>query len=102
MEKPAKVSRRWAIALGIGLALFPIHNLWLTNVTSINGQATLFLPWFGAAIWILVSLFLLRDHWREIDWGDKRVTVPLLIIVASMGLSGFINGDSLGLSLIHI
>lgn len=96
MGRTVKVSRRWAIALGIGLALFPIHNVWLTNVTSINGQATLFLPWFGAAIWILVSLFLLRDHWREIDWGGKKITVPLLIIVASMGLSGFINGDSVG------
>lgn len=96
MEKVSKPSRRWAIALGIGLALFPIHNLWLTEVTSINGQATLFLPWFGAAIWIIVSLSILRDHWKQIDWGGKKMVAPLLIIVASMSLSGFINGEGFG------
>ena len=96
VEKRAKANKRWAIIIGVGLALFPIHNLWLTEVTSIGGMATLFLPAIGAAIWIMAVLLFIRNHWRELDWGDKKIFIPLLVIVASMGLSGFINGESLG------
>ena len=78
------------------MALFPIHNLWLTNVTSIGGMATLFLPAIGGTIWIMAVLLFIRNHWRELDWGDKKIFIPLLVIVASMGISGFINGESLG------
>ena len=96
VEKRAKANKRWAIIIGVGLALFPIHNLWLTEVTSIGGMATLFLPAIGAVIWIMAVLLFIRNHWRELDWGDKKIFIPLLVIVASMGLSGFINGESLG------
>ena len=95
LEKRAKSNKRWAIVIGIGLALFPIHNLWLTNVTSIGGMATLFLPAIGAVIWIMGVLLFIRNNWQNLDWGDKKIFIPLLIIVASMGLSGFINGDSI-------
>ena len=93
--KKAKANK-WAIVIGIGLALFPIHNLWLTEVTSIGGQATLFLPAIGAVIWIMGILLFIRNNWQKLNLGDKQIYIPLLIIVASMGLSGFINGESLG------
>lgn len=96
LDKRAKANKRWAIIIGVGLALFPIHNLWLTEVTSIGGQATLFLPAIGAVIWIMGVLLFIRNNWKDLDWGDKRIYIPLLVIVASMGLSGFINGESLG------
>lgn len=96
LGKRAKPNRKWAIIIGVGLALFPIHNLWLTEITSIDGQATLFLPAIGAVIWIMGVLLFIRNNWRNLDWGDKKILIPLLVIVASMGLSGFINGESLG------
>ena len=95
LEKRDKANRRWAIIIGIGLALFPIHNLWLTKVTSIGGMATIHLPAIGAVIWIMGVLLFIRDNWRDLDLGDKKIYIPLLVIVASMGLSGFINGESL-------
>ena len=96
VEKRAKSNKRWAIIIGVGLALFPIHNLWLTDVTSIDGMALIHLPAIGAVLWIMGTLLFIRNHWRELDWGDKKIFIPLLVIVASMGLSGFINGESLG------
>ncbi len=96
VDKRVKPNKRWAIIIGVGLALFPIHNLWLTNVTSIGGMATFFLPAIGAIIWIMGVLLFIRNNWKNLDWGDKKIFIPLLVIVASMGLSGFINGESLG------
>ncbi len=89
-------NKKWALIIGIGLALFPIHNLWLTNVTSIGGMALIHLPAFGAIIWIMAVLLFILNNWQNLDWGDKKIFIPLLVIVASMGLSGFINGESLG------
>ena len=66
-SKRAKANRKWAIVIGLGLALFPIHNLWLTNVTSIGGMATLFLPAIGAVLWIMAVLLFIRNHWQELD-----------------------------------
>lgn len=96
LEKTVKSNRKWAVIIGVGLALFPIHNLWLTEVTSINGMATLFLPAIGAVLWIMGILLFIRNNWQNLNWGDKKIYIPLLVIVASMGLSGFINGDSIG------
>ena len=96
LEKRAKSNRKWVIIIGVGLALFPIHNLWLTEVTSIGGMPILHLPAIGAVIWIMGILLFARNNWRNLDWGDKKILIPLLVIVASMGLSGFINGESLG------
>ena len=87
-EKQPKSDRNYAIAIGIGLALFPLHHKWLVDVTAINGQATLFLPKFGMLIWGLATLFYLRDNWREMSWGDRKIYIPLLVIVGAIGLSG--------------
>lgn len=73
----------------MGLALSPIHNLWLTKLTTnAQGEPWFFLPAFATAAWIMGSLFLMVDYWKEISWGDRRVYVPLLIIVGAIGLSG--------------
>lgn len=89
-------ANKWPIIIGTGLALYPIHNLWLTEITSIGDRATLFLPAMGAVLWIMGSLFYIRDNWKTLDLGDKRIYIPLLVIVASIGLSGFINGETIG------
>ena len=88
MDRQGKSDHRYAIVFGIGLALFPVHNRWLADVTMVDGQAILFLPVFGMVIWGLATVFYLRDNWRAMDWGDKRVYIPLLIIVGAIGLSG--------------
>ena len=93
--KKEKSNRRYAYVIGFGVALSAIHNLWLTTVTSINGQATLFLPAIGTAIWVMATLFFVRDNWGELDWGDKKVLVPLIVIVASIGLSGIVFGTTI-------
>ena len=90
-----KSNRLYAIAVGIGLALFPVHNKWLVDATAINGQATLFLPVFGVLIWGLATLFYLPRNLHNLDWGDKKVYIPLLVIVGAMGLSG-ITVETLG------
>ncbi len=89
----SKSDRKWAIIIGIGLALFPIHNKWLADATAINGQATMFLPAIGSVIWILASLFFLRDNWKRVSWGDKRVFIPLIIIAVSISVSGMVNAS---------
>lgn len=94
-EKLSHSDRNYTIAIGVGLALFPVHNRWLVDATSINGQATLFLPVFGALIFLLASMCYLRDNWRGISWGDRKVYIPLLVIAVAMGLSG-ITADTWG------
>ena len=79
---------KYSLAIGIGLALFPVHNKWLTDVTAINGQATIFLPVFGAVLLLLATLFYVRDNWGNIDWGSKKVLIPLIIIAVGMAISG--------------
>jgi len=96
LEKVTKSNKKWAYIIGVGLALFPIHNVWLTEVTSIGGMATLYLPAIGAVLWVMGTLLFIRNNWKVLDLGDKRIFIPLLIIVASMGLSGFMNGEWLG------
>jgi hypothetical protein len=86
--------KKYAYAIGVGVALFAIHNKWLAETTAYNGDAVLFLPAFGAVIWILATLFFLRDNYK-MDWGEKRIWIPLLVIVAAIGLSG-ITADTIG------
>ncbi len=91
-----KANTKWALLIGLGLALFPLSNSWLTEITSIDGQATLFLPAIGAGIWIMgVLLFINRGNWKDFSLGDRKIYIPLFIIVGSMGISGLINGETL-------
>jgi len=109
-DRTLKSNRKWAVVIGIGIALSPIHNVWFTDITSINGQPTLFIPALATAAWILATLFFItktlvpdesvtweqitwryiRDKWGELDKGDKRVFIPLLVIIGAMGLSGIV------------
>lgn len=89
-------NKKWALIIGTGLALFPIHNKWLTDITAIEGQATLFLPALGAVAWILGTLIFTMNYWKELNWGDKKILVPLAIIAGSIGISGFTHGVTIG------
>jgi len=84
--------RFWIILIGAGLALSPIHNLWLTKLaTNSQGETLFFLPAFGYLLLIMgVGLFLLYN-WEKVKaegLGDKRIWIPLLVIVGAIGLSG--------------
>jgi len=90
-----RISRNklWAIVIGVGLALSPIHNLWLTQIaTNSEGVTYLFIPQLGALIWIMAALLYLTWNWdwKSPNWGfgDKRVFIPMLVIVVAMGISG--------------
>lgn len=86
---------RWAIVIGLGLALVPIHNQWLTDAMSVGGRVVLFLPVLGYLLVLLgVALFVFRN-WKQIKetgLGDRRVWIPLVVIAAAMAMSGFVNG----------
>ncbi len=94
-KEKLKYHKIYAVIIGIGLALYPIHNKWLLDTTSIDGQATLFLPVFGTAIFILATLFYMRDNWKELDWGGAKIRIPLFIITYAIGFSG-VTGDTWG------
>lgn len=84
--------RFWITLIGAGLALSPIHNLWLTKLaTNSQGETLFFLPAFGYLLLIMgVGLFLLYN-WEKVKakgLGDKRIWIPLLVIVGAIGLSG--------------
>jgi len=89
----SKSNRTYATVIGAGLALSPIHNKWLTDITSIDGMATLFIPAFGYGIWIFATGLFLRDNWQ--GFGDKKSYIPLFVIVGAIGISG-ITADTLG------
>ena len=84
--------RGWAVAIGTGLALSPIHNRWLTDLTTTDGGETLlFLPQLGYLVLIMATCLFLLNHWdalKSVGWGDKRIVIPMLVIVISIGLSG--------------
>jgi hypothetical protein len=88
--KPSR-DRLWSVLIGTGLALSPIHNQWLTQLVTKNGEVGFFLPAFGTALWLISSLLFVTWNWeriRTIGLGDKRVWIPLLVIVGAIGLSG--------------
>ncbi len=90
--------RRWALLIGFGLAISPIHSLWLTNMATTDGVTSFFIPAFGYAIWIITTLLFLtwrvRD-WKTFDWGPRQLTIPLAVIALSMGISGAVYGADL-------
>ena len=95
----SRKDKLWAYTIGLGLALTPIHSRWLTELVTTDGTVGFFIPSFGITIWLMASLFFLQDHWSEIDWGKGKILVPMFIIVAFMGVSGFLNGNTIGAKL---
>ncbi len=87
-----KPNRLWAIIIGAGVALSPIHNQYLTQLTSnSNGETLFFLPAFGYLLLIMGAGMFLAWHWnqvKEAGWGDKRILIPMLAIVGATGISG--------------
>lgn len=88
MPEQTKPNRRWAVVIGIGLALSPIHSSQLTELVTTDGEVGFFLPAFGTAIWLMGALLFLTWSRQKISWGDRKVFVPLLVIVGAIGLSG--------------
>jgi len=83
--------KRWALLIGLGLALFPVHNVYLTNLTIKDGEVGFFLPAFGAALWMMGTLLFITWNWEMVKQnglGDKKIFIPLLIVVLAIGLSG--------------
>jgi len=93
----AKQWKAIVILIGVGLALAPIHNRFLTDLATVNGQVLFFLPSFGYVLLASgVGVFVLK-YWpqvKECGFGDKKVWMPLLVLVVGMGLSGVVNGNS--------
>ena len=91
---PDKQKKKWAYIIGFGMALSAIHNVWITNSLTINGEVFIFLPAFGTAIWLMCALLFINFNWKYINWGNKWVEIPLAIFVLFMSITGFITGDS--------
>jgi len=89
---PKKPSRWWATIIGAGIALSPIHNQWLTQLTTNSeGETMFFLPAFGYLLLILGAGLFLLNNWqrvKDIGWGDRRVVGCLLFIVLAISASG--------------
>ena len=85
-------SRIWAYVIGVCVALSPIHNQCLTDITSNSkGETLFFLPAFGYLLLIMGAGLFLLNNWqrvKEIGWGDKRVVGCLLFIVLAISASG--------------
>ena len=84
-----------AFIIGVGIALTPIHNTWLTNLVKDNGEVSFFIPSFGVALWFIGSLMFVVYYWGKINWGEKRIYIPLAIIVCAMTITG-INEETIG------
>ena len=83
--------RLGVLVIGIGLALSPIHNAWLTNLGTIDGSVFFFLPAFGYLLLLMGAAMFVVHNWQRVKaegLGDKRIWIPLLVIVGAIGLSG--------------
>lgn len=98
--------RKWAILIGVGLALFPIHNRFLTDLVSYEGQVLFFIPAIGFVLVIMGSGFFIYTQWAKVKaagLGDRKVFIPLIVIAACIALSGIgVDGFSAKISLIGI
>jgi len=95
LDRTISINKICAIIIGIGIALTPIHNQWLTRLVTSGQEVSFFIPSFGVALWFIGSLLFVTFYWGELDWGEKRIHIPLIIIVIAIGLSG-INADTWG------
>lgn len=86
------MSKWWAIIIGAGMAISPIHNRFLTDTATIDGNTLVFLPAIGYLLMIMgVGMFCSR-HWakiKEVGLGDKKWFIPLIAILFAILISGF-------------
>lgn len=80
--KPKTRNQKWAWLIGTGFMLFAVHN---PNQPFLSYA---FLPWIGLLISVMGLLFLISENRRVLTLGSKKVWIPLLVIAASMGISG--------------
>ena len=78
----------WPFLIGIGMALFPVHNMSLTQTATSNGEVLFFIPAFGAFLWIAGSGAYLAKFATKLDLGPRHIYIPLLVIVSAIGISG--------------
>lgn len=87
-----KHDSKWAYLIGTGIALSPVHNVWLTSLTTnAKGETWFFLPQLGYLLLILGSAFFLLRNWdrvKEAGWGDRRTVAGILLIALAISLSG--------------
>lgn len=86
-----KKDKWWAYAISTGAALSPIHNVWLTNLTSVNDEPYLFIPQVGFYLITLGSMFYVLRNWEDIKdegFGNSWLVWALLLIIFAIGLSG--------------
>ena len=89
--------KKWTLIIGLGLALVPLHNREVTELATLNGRVLFFLPTFGFLLLVLGAVFFMMRYWKEVNeagFGDKKIWIPLAIIVVAMGVSGFVNGET--------
>jgi hypothetical protein len=57
-----------------------------------------FLPAFAYLVYIMAMGMFILKYWPDVKangLGDRIIYIPLFVIVAGIGISGFVNGDSL-------
>lgn len=78
-------NKHWSWILGTGLVLFVCHNPYQPLLQYA------FLPWIGLGM-ILVSCMAIIDRQRaKLSLGDKQDWIPLVVIAASIALSGILQ-----------
>lgn len=96
--------KKWAIVIGTGLALFPLHNRYLAELATLKGQVVLFLPALGFLLAFVGAWLFIVNYWskvKETGLGDKKVFIPLIIIAVAIAISGIgVSGVQMKLSLI--
>ncbi len=91
-DKTHKFDKWWVAIIGSGVALSPIHNQWLTSITTnADGETLFFLPAFGYLLIIMGSGLFLVNNWDRVvavGLGSKKIVIPLIVIVIAIALSG--------------
>jgi len=91
-ETASRFSKYWTIAIGMGLALLPIHNRWLTLfATNEKGETLFFLPAFGYLVLIMGAGLFILNNWslvRKVGLGPRKIYIPLIVIAMGISLSG--------------
>jgi len=86
----ANPNRVWAWLIGAGLVLFAVHS------PNQPLKEYIFLPTLGLIISLLAVSMILLDNRKNLTLGSRWVYIPMLVIIASMLISGLINGEILG------
>ena len=90
-----QVDKRWLVVIGLGLALVPIHSEFLTNLVTFRGQVLLHIPTLGFVLVVVGAALFVTRHWQLVKGsglGDRKIWIPLIVIVVAMGISGLANG----------